>query len=94
MLLSGLVSIYPGLELADGSALLALQQQGYGGPMVLWFGCLPLLFRLVWTTSCKERSSGQIKDFNDYIYHHTTNTEDDNVLDFVKTLSQTKGSVI
>ena len=52
--LSGLVSIYPGRELAERSALLALQQQGDGGPIAFWFGCFPSLFRLVWTTSCKK----------------------------------------
>lgn len=48
VLLSGLVSIYPGCELAERSALLALEQQRYGGPS---------LFTLVWTTCEKIMSA-------------------------------------
>lgn len=49
---SGLVSIYPSCKLVERSALLALQQQRYCGPIAFWFGCIHSRFRIVWTTSC------------------------------------------
>lgn len=70
MLLSGLGSIYPGRKLPERSALVALQQQRYGGLIAFWFACFHSLFRLVWTISCKKekrkkkRESEQIKHLN------------------------------
>lgn len=82
MLLSGRLTIYLGCELAERSALIALQQQRYGGLDALWFERFPLPFRLVWTTSCQKKEEVLQNRLN--TSHHTTNITGAYTVDFVK----------
>ena len=52
VLRSGLMSIYPRRELAERSAVSALNYQRHGGLIALWIGYVPRLLSPVSTTSC------------------------------------------